>query len=399
MAAIRERKNANGKSKWHAQVRVLGHEPQTQSFDRKTDAKAWAEDTERLIRSGRFQIVNEAQNRDFSELCKKFKEEHMRRSRTKDYTQILGWWEERIGSLRLISIKAKTIQTYLNELMASPNNQRKKKQLPAIAATLTPVHLIFSELAPRRSRTKPQSEKALKMTSVGTGVRYLGVISRVFNVAVDQLEWLEKSPLRGVIRPEEDVVRIPRTLAPAEEARLLAAAQCSKNRFLHVVIKLALRTGMRYNEIMRLRWHDFDFRTDHALVTIRKPKNKRQRIVPVVADALDAVIALRLPLGDGYSEALLFPREKNNEKPVMLRSAWTTCLKMAGVNRFRFHDMRHSAASRWASHGHSLPEIGEILGHVDPRSTQIYTHFAKDHAVKMAKGTAEASIAAMTDLA
>lgn len=409
MATIRERKSASGKTSWHAQVRVKGHEAQTRSFERKSDSKAWAEETERLIRAGRFRVVNESQERDFSELCQRFREKHMRASRRKDYSQILDWWESRMGRLRLINVTAEVVQKHLDELMDSPSNARRRVVTAALPVHhLTPVHILFgvtpsvlakpaAKLLPPQSKPKA-STGSTKKTSAGTGLRYLAVLSRVFNVCVKQLNWLDKSPVDGVQRPEQDTVKIPRVLSPAEEQRLIQQADAHDNRALQYVARIALCTGMRLNEIMRLRWNDIDFRGDHALLHVRQAKNKRQRMVPLAGDALDALVRLRIPRGDVYSEALLFPSKKNAEKPVLIRAAWNTCLKNAGIERFRFHDLRHTMASRLASQNFSLPRIGNILGHVDHRSTSIYTHFAQEEAIQMVMQSAQASAAALAKL-
>lgn len=413
MASVRERTGANGKLRWRAQVRVQGHEPQTRTFDRKTDAKAWAEEVERLIRAGRFRVVNEAQARDFGELCQRFKAKYMRPSRAKDYTQILDWWDSRLCRLRLINITSETVQKHLDELMASPSTSRRSQRAQAApGAPYTPVHAYFgirpcstvqkaspTPSAPPtpgpRSKAKP---KEPKLTSVGTGLRYLAVLSRVFNVAVKQLVWMDRSPVTGVTRPQHEEIRAPRTLLAKEESTLLAKADASPNRALRIVVRIALRTGMRLNEVMRLRWNDIEFHDDHALILVKKTKNKRQRRVPLVGDALSAVVALRVPLVEGHSTALLFPSKKNADKPVLIRSAWNTCLKNAGIDEFRFHDLRHTLASRLAAENYSLPRIGNVLGHVDHRSTQIYTHFASDDAVQMVAHAAKASAAAVAKL-
>jgi integrase len=236
------------------------------------------------------------------------------------------------------------------------------------------------------------------MTSVGTGLRYLAVASRVFNVAVKQLVWLDKSPVDGVQRPRHEEIKAPRMLRPAEEMKLLKEADASDNRTLQVVVRIALRAGMRLNEIMRLRWHHIEFYEGHALILVKKAKNKRERHVPLVGDALEAVVRWRVPRGDAYCETLLFPSKKNAEKPVLIRSAWNTCLKRAGVKEFRFHDLRHTLASRLAAGNFSLPRIGNVLGHIDHRSTMIYTHFATDDAVQMVTHSAQASAAAIAKL-
>jgi integrase len=390
MPAIRERKSADGTTSWQAQVRIQGHEPQTRSFTRKTDAKEWAADTERRLKTGRFRLVDEAQKRDFSELCAKFKEKYLRPSRVKDYGQILTWWEVRLGRLHLINITSETIQRHLGDLLSSSKTARLVVPARKTAAAVTPVHRLFGVF--ETPAAVGGSAAATKKTSVGTALRYLAVLSRVFGVAVKQLGWMERSPTDGVERPERETVATPKVLSMPNEAKLLEAADASDNRFMQVIVRIALRTGMRLNEVMRLRWNDIEFREGHALVLVRKPKNKRQRFVPLVADAYEAVVRHRVPRGEAYSEALLFPSEKNRQKPVSIRKAWLTCLKRAGVTAFRFHDLRHTAASRLASQNYSLPRIGNVLGHVDTRSTQIYTHFAPDDAIAMLTSAANLAL-------
>lgn len=353
MASIRERKDANGKSKWHAQVRINGYPPQTQTFTSKKVAKDWADETELLIKTGRFSTINQAQKKTVKELFEVFRLDYMLESRRKDYTQILGWWESRLGEYYLIDLKAPLIQKQVSELQK------------------TPVGL-----------NKPRSRQ--------TVVRYIAVLSRVMSVAVDNLEWLDKSPIRGVKKPDKEHEKIPRVLGFDEEKLLLVAAKSSDNLFIHDIILIALRTGMRYSEIMTLRWKDIDWLDEYALITLQKTKNKRQRVVPLVKDAFINLLDRRNNINDESAEGLLlFPSDKNVKKPVEIRKAWVTCLRRAKVTNLRFHDLRHTAASRFATLGYSLSEIAEILGHTDQRSTQIYTHFAKGHTVKMAKDAAD----------
>ncbi|MBX3655917.1 MAG: hypothetical protein KF686_17175 [Ramlibacter sp.] len=144
MAAIRERKTAGGKTRWHVQIR-LQHVAETKSFDRLGDAKDWAAHTERLIKTGKFRLVNEARVRRFSELCTRFKNGYMRASRQKDYTQILGWWEIRLGRLSLEDVTTERIQHCVNELLASHKSARRKlsTQETNPPAFHTPVHQVF----------------------------------------------------------------------------------------------------------------------------------------------------------------------------------------------------------------------------------------------------------------
>ena len=82
-------------------------------------------------------------------------------------------------------------------------------------------------------------------------------------------------------------------------------------------------------------------------------------------------------------EAFLFPSEDDAETPVEIRKAWETALKRAKVTDFKFHDLRHTAASYLAMAGATAPEIAEILGHKSLQMVKRYSHFNKAHIAKL----------------
>jgi integrase len=66
-------------------------------------------------------------------------------------------------------------------------------------------------------------------------------------------------------------------------------------------------------------------------------------------------------------------------QPVDIRTAWENALKKAGIEDFRFHDLRHSAASYLAMNGASLAEIAEVLGHKTLQMVKRYAHLSEAH--------------------
>lgn len=157
-----------------------------------------------------------------------------------------------------------------------------------------------------------------------------------------------------------------RYLSEVEQASLLSAAAISENRYLHTILITALSTGMRYSEIMNLRWRDVivDEQEEFGLVLLATTKNGEPRGVPLVKRAYTAIKALRSEhakqhRGHVQQNALLFPSEADAETPVEIRKAWGTALKRAKVEDFRFHDLRHTAASYLAMEGATAPEIAE----------------------------------------
>lgn len=99
----------------------------------------------------------------------------------------------------------------------------------------------------------------------------------------------------------------------------------------------------------------------------------------------------RLPLVGKAYELLkeLESRKKNNDdylfikydstKPVDIQYEWKKALKQAGTKNFRFHDLRHSAASYLAMNGASQFEIAAILGHKSPTMSAKYAHLSPSH--------------------
>jgi integrase len=147
----------------------------------------------------------------------------------------------------------------------------------------------------------------------------------------------------------------------------------SNSRYLFPIVVLALSSGARKSEILGLRWRDIDFERNQ--VVLHETKNKERRTFPLRGMALDLVRALdEAKAPDGF----LFPG-KNPNVPYDIRRPWENALKKAEFQDFKFHDLRHSAASYLAMSGASLVEIAAILGHKTLRMVKRYTHLSDDH--------------------
>jgi len=79
---------------------------------------------------------------------------------------------------------------------------------------------------------------------------------------------------------------------------------------------------------------------------------------------------------------LLFPGRKRNQ-PIDIRVAWEKALTKAEITNFRFHDLRHSAASYLAMNGATLTEIADILGHKTLQMVKRYSHLTEQHTSKV----------------
>jgi integrase len=131
---------------------------------------------------------------------------------------------------------------------------------------------------------------------------------------------------------------------------------------------------MRQGEIMGLTREDVDLHQGRA--TLHETKNGERRVVPLTGKVLELLKenakVRRLDTN------LLFPG-KNPQKPVDLRAPWEAALKKVGIEDFRFHDLRHSAASYLAMNGASLAEIAEVLGHKTLQMVKRYSHLSEAH--------------------
>jgi len=138
----------------------------------------------------------------------------------------------------------------------------------------------------------------------------------------------------------------------------------------------ALSSGARAGELLQLEWDDVDLAKGVAL--IHDSKNSEGRKLYIRGRALDLLrdYARVRHLGSPgvfllNSGALL----TGSKYGKLFRDA----LAKAGIRDFRFHDLRHTAASYLAMSGASLIEIQQVLGHRTPAMVSRYAHMTEAH--------------------
>jgi integrase len=207
----------------------------------------------------------------------------------------------------------------------------------------------------------------------GSVRRYMEALSAVLTVAHTELAWIPEHPMRKGRLPAASPGRV-RFLSPDERDRLLAACQASRSPHLFTLVILGLYTGCRKNELRCLTWPQVDL--EKACLRLTVTKNKTTRIVPVVGLALEqltALAAVRRP-----TVPWVFGRT-DGTRPVDVDNAWEGAKQRAGITDFRFHDLRHTAASYLAMSGASLIEIADILGHKTMQMVKRYSHLSDAH--------------------
>ena len=165
-----------------------------------------------------------------------------------------------------------------------------------------------------------------------------------------------------------------RYLSDEEREALLAA--CKKlDETLYLIVVVALSTGARRGEIMNLRWPDVDMNTGRAI--LRQTKNNETRVMPIVSHAMELLREHRKVRR--LDSDLVFPHPFDPSRPWNFESLWRKSKKAAEIEDFRFHDLRHSAASYLAMGGASLAEIAEVLGHKTLAMVKRYSHLSDSH--------------------
>jgi len=210
-----------------------------------------------------------------------------------------------------------------------------------------------------------KTERA-KTVSVATTNRGLALLKSMFNRAI---EWrkVKETPCRSVKLFKENN-QILRYLEGDEMRKLIGSC----DGYLKGIVTTALFTGMRKNEILSLKWSNCDF--TRQIIRIINTKNKETRSIPMNELVRDTLMAISKHPDSPY----IF--YKNNGEPfINVRKSFDKLLKTCKIDKFRFHDMRHTYASQLAMSGVDLNTIRELLGHKSLQMTLRYAHLSPDH--------------------
>ncbi len=316
-------------SKWQAQIRLGGCNPQSKSFTYKSDAVRWAQEIERALENG----THPSQNAKLEEKL----------------AQLLARYLE----LETPQKKGADIETVrLNRMMEHPL-----------------LDIAIGELEP--SVFASYRDSRMKEVTGDTVIRELSLLQSVIEVAMRDWSYpFTSNPVRGVRKPKAGKPRT-RRLSAGEEELLLSASEKARNKLLKPMILFALETAMRRGEILSLKWEYLTSGRD--LILIPETKNGHPRTIPLTIKAKQLIEGL-----DGQKE-YLFPMTAN-----AFRLAWARTIRRSAIQDLRFHDLRHEAVSRFFERGLSIPEVALISGHRDPRMLFRYTHLKpEDVAAKL----------------
>ena len=382
MAYIQKRRAADGATSYRVQIRLRGCPLETATFNRLTDAKDWSTKTEADMKAGRH--FGEAKRHTFQELIESYTEWKAGKIKCFDERKpVLARWIELLGDCQLDAITPAKLASCRDALAKEPVQRGAKPG---------------------------------KLKSGGTVNRMVAYLSDVLGYAVKELQWIERNPCERISKFKEAPGRV-RFLSDEERDALLTACQKSTNPDLYPAVVLSLTTGARQSEIMNLAWPQIDF--DNRRITLRdgETKNNEGRVLPLVGKAFDLlqekakmrsnVRLIDTPLAQKAAESLkkqskvrridttlVFPPTGASKSggPIKLNAAWNKAREVAGLGiwegegemrkfrpDFRWHDLRHTAASYLTMQGASALEISKILGHKTLAMVSRYSHLAPSH--------------------
>ncbi|MEQ6340171.1 MAG: site-specific integrase [Gammaproteobacteria bacterium] len=196
--------------------------------------------------------------------------------------------------------------------------------------------------------------------------RMLAVIRSILRCAANQWDWLDKSPNFRMLSESKRRIR---WLTREEAERLLAALP----PHLAAMAGFALAAGLRESNITGLEWSQVDLERRIAWIHPDQAKARKAITVPLNAEA---VLILRRQVGQHDRWVFTY---QGNRVTRANNHAWRKALKRAGIEDFRFHDLRHTWASWHVQAGTPLYALQEMAGWSSVEMVRRYAHLSADH--------------------
>lgn len=270
------------------------------------------------------------------------------------------WEQERLGIKPSRSWREAVVR-WLEETSEKATHQEDKKKLVWLHAHLGNLNLdeITLDVIDRIKSAR------LKEGSKGTCNRYLALVRAILIRSRDEWEWVDKVPK---VRLFKESNSRERSLTP-DEAKVLLGELPEHMREL---VLFSLATGLRQSNVLKLEWPQVNLELRHAWVQGTQSKNRRPISVPLNDVALEV---LKRQVGKHPQRVFTFrgrPINSANTK------AWQAARKRAGIEDFRWHDLRHTWATWQRQAGTPTHELQRLGGWRTGAMVERYAHLAPD---------------------
>jgi len=205
---------------------------------------------------------------------------------------------------------------------------------------------------------------------LNTIVRDLVVVRHLFNYAYNRRQFFGRNPVKDAGLPQV-VDKKERVLTATEQEALLE--NCGSG-VVAAMIRIALNTGMRRDEVLFLKWEWVNLQEGFITLPHTHSKSKKSRKVPVNTVVRGILIEASIGSGRPVEGAVFQVSPTEHGARTWLQREFKEACKKAGIEGIRFHDLRHTAATRLVEAGIPLHAVAELLGHSSIRMTERYSH-------------------------
>jgi len=266
------------------------------------------------------------------------------------------WFERQQG-------KVITFRELAEKYMAKYKRQRDPVSVKHLLCHFAEMRLaeITSEAVEDYIISRDESEKRPKPATV---YQEFSLGRRIFNVARRRWKWVSYNPFADVQFSElltMDNAR-DRWLTVSEEKVLLS---CATPAYLKDVITFAIHSGCRRGEILSLKWK-VNVDMHRRLVTVQASKNGNKKTIPMSETLRGLLLGMSKVK---HISGRVFPVDV-----LALKDAFERAVRKAGIEDFRFHDLRHTFATRLVQNGVDLYTVQKLMGHKSIRTTERYAH-------------------------
>lgn len=214
-------------------------------------------------------------------------------------------------------------------------------------------------------------EKKRKAASAATANRFLALIRAILRRACADWEWIDKVPK---VRMYPEAKRRVRWLKPEEVGRLIQELPVHQQD----VVLFALATGLRQSNIRELSWQQVDLVQRTAWIPDEEAKNGEDIHVSLSQFAVEI---LQRQMGKHPEAVFTYDGRRVGQ---LNTTGWRSALKRAGIENFRWHDLRHTWASWLVQSGTPLYALQEMGGWKSTEMIRRYAHLAPAHLAKHA---------------